>query len=176
MERVVRTITRAAAALLLLGMLAPDPPVSAAGTGRIFVSSERDHGVVVLDGKTLEKVGFVKTGKRVRHMQASADRKLLYVCASDSNRVDVIDMETLKVVDRLDVGPDPEVFDISPDGKTMYVSNEDDAELTLFDMAAKKKTGVDNLGAMLSLWIFSPYKTQRSDSPGPIVEKVNVKG
>ncbi|HEX6035248.1 MAG TPA: VanZ family protein [Anaerolineales bacterium] len=34
----------------------------------------------------------------------------------------------------------------------------------------------DNLGAMLSLWIFSPYKTQRSDSPGPIVEKVNVKG
>lgn len=34
----------------------------------------------------------------------------------------------------------------------------------------------DNLGALASLWLFSHYKTQRSDSPGPIVEGVNAKG
>ena len=32
----------------------------------------------------------------------------------------------------------------------------------------------DNLGAILSLWLFSLHKTQRSDSPGPIVEKANA--
>ena len=101
----------------------------------------------MLDGKTLEKVAVVKTGNRARHLRFSADRKLLYVAASDSNRVDIIDVAALKVVDRLDVGPDPEVFDLSPDGKMMYVGNEDDAELTFFDMATRKKVGTVKVGA-----------------------------
>ena len=84
---------------------------------------------------------MLKTGNRPRHLRLSADRKLLYVAASDAHRVDVVDVASLKVVDRLDVGPDPEVFDISPDGKTMYVGNEDDAELTFFDMQSRKKVG-----------------------------------
>ena len=33
----------------------------------------------------------------------------------------------------------------------------------------------DNLGALISLWLYTLYKTQRSDSPGPIVERVNAK-
>jgi VanZ family protein len=33
----------------------------------------------------------------------------------------------------------------------------------------------DNLGALIGLWSFKLYKTQRSDSLGPIVEKVNAK-
>jgi VanZ family protein len=33
----------------------------------------------------------------------------------------------------------------------------------------------DNLGALISLWLFTFYKTQRSDSLGPIVERVNGK-
>ena len=90
------TIARAAVALLALGTLAGARPASAAGTGRIFVSSERDHSVTVLDGKTLEKVAVVKTGNRARHLRFSADRKLLYVAASDSNRVDIIDVATLE--------------------------------------------------------------------------------
>lgn len=34
----------------------------------------------------------------------------------------------------------------------------------------------DNLGALISLWLLNRYKTQRSDSPGPIVERVDAKG
>ena len=33
----------------------------------------------------------------------------------------------------------------------------------------------DNLGALISLWIVSLYKTQRSDSLGPIVEGVEAR-
>ena len=33
----------------------------------------------------------------------------------------------------------------------------------------------DNLGALIGLWFFNLYKTQRSDSLGPIVEKINAK-
>ena len=33
----------------------------------------------------------------------------------------------------------------------------------------------DNLGALVSLWLLSLYKRQRSDSLGPIVEKVKAR-
>jgi len=33
----------------------------------------------------------------------------------------------------------------------------------------------DNFGALISLWLAGLYKTQRSDSPGPIVESANLK-
>lgn len=33
----------------------------------------------------------------------------------------------------------------------------------------------DNLGAVLSLWLVSLYKTQRSDSPSPTVERLQAK-
>src|SRR5512134_2169825 len=95
-------------ALCLFATMGVVGPARALETGRIFVSSERDHGLTVLDGKTLEKVGVIKTGNRPRHLRLSGDRKLLYVGASDSHRVDVVDVAALKVVDRLDVGPDPE--------------------------------------------------------------------
>src|SRR5262249_42889427 len=75
----------AAVALLAIGLARP---AAALDTGRIFVSSERDHSVMVLDGKTLARVAVVKTGNRARHLRLSADRKLLYVAASDSNRID----------------------------------------------------------------------------------------
>ncbi|HEY9528529.1 MAG TPA: VanZ family protein [Anaerolineales bacterium] len=32
----------------------------------------------------------------------------------------------------------------------------------------------DNFGALFSLWLMRLYKTQRPDSPGPIVESANV--
>jgi VanZ family protein len=33
----------------------------------------------------------------------------------------------------------------------------------------------DNFGALISLWLIRLYKTQRPDSAGPIVERVNAK-
>ncbi len=33
----------------------------------------------------------------------------------------------------------------------------------------------DNFGALISLWLMRLYKTQRPDSPGPIVEGANLK-
>ena len=33
----------------------------------------------------------------------------------------------------------------------------------------------DNLGALIALGLMRLYKTQRSDSPGPIVERLNAK-
>lgn len=108
-------------------------------TGRIFVTSEKDNAVTVVDPVKMEVVATHPVCKRPRHMQLSPDRQLLYIACSDDHRVAVWDIAASKVTARLEVGEDPEMFDLSPDGRMLFVSNEEDSLLTAFDVAARRK-------------------------------------
>jgi PQQ-dependent catabolism-associated beta-propeller protein len=108
-------------------------------TGRIFVTSEKDNAIVVIDGARGEVMATLPICKRPRHQQLSADRQQLFVACSDDHRVLVWDIAAGKVMARLDVGEDPEMFDLSPDGRMLYVSNEEDSALTAFDLTTRKK-------------------------------------
>lgn len=116
---------------LLLGM---SFPAGAKDTGYIFVSSEKDNVISVLDGETYEVVKQIGTAARPRHLQFNPDRSLIYAACGDGNAIDVIDVEKLELVDRIDGIDDPELFDLSADGKTMYISLEDDAKLGILDL------------------------------------------
>jgi PQQ-dependent catabolism-associated beta-propeller protein len=129
-----------AAALLGLAALA----VQAEGV--VYVSSEKDHALTVVDIKTQTVTGTVATCKRPRHMQRSSDGKQLWVACSESNVVDVIDLATRKSLRRIPIGEDPEVFDLSPDGKTIYVGHEDDAQLAYIDVASGKQVKAIEVG------------------------------
>lgn len=131
-----RTWTRVAAAALLALCAAPAP---ARDTGKVFVSSEKDNAMTVIDGARLEVAGATPLCRRPRHMQLTPDRQQLLVACSDDHRVLVWDVAAQQVLARLDVGPDPEMFDISPDGRTLYVSNEEDSLLTAFDLVGRRK-------------------------------------
>lgn len=108
-------------------------------TGQIFVSSEKDNSVVVVDSRKAEIVTTNKLCKRPRHMQLSPDRSQLLVACSDEHRIFVWDIAKNKVIDKHNVGEDPEMFDISPDGRMLYASNEEDSTMTAFDLVARKK-------------------------------------
>jgi PQQ-dependent catabolism-associated beta-propeller protein len=118
---------------LLLGM------AHAAGTGKVFVSSEKDNAVAVIDGARMELLATPTACKRPRHMQLSPDRSAIYIACSDDHRVVLWNIASGKVTERYQVGEDPEIFDLSPDGRTLYASNEEDSELTAFDLGARKK-------------------------------------
>ena len=111
----------------------------AAGTGKVFVSSEKDNSLVTIDGAKGEVIASPAICKRPRHMQLTPDRTQLLVACSDEHRVVVWDIAGNKVVAKLAVGEDPEMFDLSPDGRMLYVSNEEDSLLTAFDMGTRKK-------------------------------------
>jgi PQQ-dependent catabolism-associated beta-propeller protein len=111
----------------------------ATNTGRIFVSSEKDHALTILDGARGEIVASPKICKRPRHMQLTPDRRQLLVACSDDHTVVAWDIAANRVVARHAVGDDPEMFDLSPDGRMLYVSNEEDAALTAYDLAAGRK-------------------------------------
>ena len=108
----------------------------AAGTGYLFVSSEKDHAITVLDGESYEVVKQIRTAARPRHLQFSPDRSRLYAACGEGNAIDVIDVATLELVDRIGPIDDPEAFDFSPDGETMYISLEDDAQLGILNLRA----------------------------------------
>lgn len=124
---------------VFLGLAVVSSGVAARDTGKVFVSSEKDNAMAVVDAGRGEVVGTQPLCKRPRHMQLTPDRQQLLVACSDEHRVLVWDIAGNKVTARLDVGEDPEMFDLSPDGRMLYVSNEEDSALTAFDLTTRKK-------------------------------------
>ncbi|MFO1349585.1 MAG: PQQ-dependent catabolism-associated beta-propeller protein [Gammaproteobacteria bacterium] len=133
---------------LVLGLAAlPLGHSYAKDTGYLFVSSEKDANVTVLDGKTYQVVKKIKTSKRPRGMKFNSDHSLIYVGCGDGNSIDIIDVAKLEVTDRIKgVVEDPETFDLSPDGKLLYISLEDDAALGVIDIGQKKLVSKIDVG------------------------------
>ena len=117
----------------------------ASAQGTAYVSSEKDNALTLIDLRTLTVKGTLPTCKRARHVQLTADRKLMVAC-TDSNQADLIDPATGKSVRRIPLGDEPEAFDLSPDGKIIYVSNEDEAELSFIEAASGKQLQAVKVG------------------------------
>ncbi len=124
-------------------------------TGAVFISSEKDSVITVLDGKTQQQIGVIKACKRPRHMRLTQDRlRLIAVCGDDGSAI-VVDLATKKVTDKIKLQEGVEIFDLSPDGKTLYFSNEDTASIIGVDLGSKKviakiKVGEEPEGVLLT--------------------------
>ncbi|WP_416898794.1 MAG: beta-propeller fold lactonase family protein [Minwuia sp.] len=122
--------------LLLAGVAAVTLSTAAMAkdTGLIFVSSEKDNAVYVLDGKTYAPVKTIPTAARPRHLQFDPERNRIFVACGRGNAIDIIDVAKLELVDRIANVEDPELFDFSKDGRTLYISLEEDAALGILDL------------------------------------------
>jgi PQQ-dependent catabolism-associated beta-propeller protein len=106
--------------------------------GLVWISSEKDHAITLVDPRSLAVVGTVATCKRPRHMQKLSNAPQLLVACSDSDAADLIDLATRRSLRRIPLGEDPEIFDLSRDDRTAYVSSEEDATLHVVDLASGK--------------------------------------
>ncbi|MDF1722630.1 MAG: beta-propeller fold lactonase family protein [Minwuia sp.] len=116
-------------------------------TGFIFVSSEKDNAVHVLDAETLAIVKRIGTAARPRHLQFDPTHARIFVACGDGDAIDIIDVASQTLVDRIVGIDDPELFDFSPDGRTLYISLEDDAKLGVLDLESHfaSRTGMPDL-------------------------------
>jgi PQQ-dependent catabolism-associated beta-propeller protein len=128
-----RSVLAGGAALAALAVVRPG---YAAGTGNIFVSTEKGNEVVVLD-KTFNIIKRIATSKRPRDMQMTKAHDLLYVACGDDDTIDVIDVASLEVVDSIPTGPSPEMFRLSDDETAVYVSDEENSTVEKIDLASK---------------------------------------
>ena len=68
----MRIIAKLTLAAILAACLTTDPAISKE-TGYVFVSSEKDHVVTVLDGTSYELIKNIETSERPRHLQLTTD-------------------------------------------------------------------------------------------------------
>jgi PQQ-dependent catabolism-associated beta-propeller protein len=128
-----RTVLAGSAALAALAVVRPS---YAAGTGNIFVSTEKGNEVVVLD-RAYNVIKRIATSKRPRDMQLTKAHDLLYVACGDDDSIDVIDVAKLEVIDSIPTGPSPEMFRLSDDETAVYVSDEENSTVERIDLKSK---------------------------------------
>ena len=129
-----------------LAALAVARPAAAAGTGNIFVSTEKGNEVVVLD-PSYNIIKRIATSRRPRDMQMTKAHRLLYPACGDNDSIDVIDVAKLEVVDSIPTGPSPEMFRLSDDEQSIYVSDEENSTVERIDLKSKIATQTIPSGA-----------------------------
>jgi PQQ-dependent catabolism-associated beta-propeller protein len=135
--------------------LACAPQAVAKGTGLVFVSSEKDNTISVLDGKTDTVTRTIETCERPRHMEWNQEQTQIYVACGDSDVIGIVDIGKFETVDELPYISDPEAFKIDWQRGQLYVSNEEDAGLSIYDMQNRRvvasiEVGEEPEGVMIS--------------------------
>lgn len=138
----------------LLGLCALLWASTSLAQGRVYVSNEKDHQIVVFDGQG-QLQGRIPVCQRPRAMAFTAERRQILVVCGDSNQLGRVDLASQKMVGTLPVAESPEMLDLSPDGKTAYISSEDDSALIAYDLASGRqlfavKTGGEPEGVLVT--------------------------
>ena len=102
----------------------------------MYVSDEEADVVHVLDGRSGDVEGQLKTGERPRGLALSPDGRLLYVAASNSNTIEAWDPRSARLVRSYAAGSDPERFALAPDGQSLFIANEDVALFSRLDLSS----------------------------------------
>lgn len=124
---------------------------------KVFVTNENSGDLSIIDPEKAVVLKTVALGKRPRGIQASPDRRKIYVALSGSpyappgvdestlppadksaDGIGVVDIREGRVARVISSGSDPEQFDISKDGKLLFVSNEDSGQMSVVDIAVGK--------------------------------------
>src|SRR3569832_1567047 len=146
----------------------------AAGTGRIYVSTEKGNEVVVLDS-SFAVIKRIATSRRPPGMHFTTYHSQIFVAGGDDDAIDVIDVSTLEVVDSIPTGPSPEVFAFSADGKIVYVSDEEYSQLEAIEVASRTSvmqvaTGAEPEGVIVSEDGKTLYVTSEVADMVPVVD------
>jgi YVTN family beta-propeller protein len=116
--------TGKAAAKLDLGEGSRPHGLKALKDGRLLVTAEGKHELVVIDPREPKIVSRFPTGKDVSHMvTASPDGRRAYVSSLAAGVVTVIDLVSGKVVQNVETGKGAEGIDVTPDGREVWVAN-----------------------------------------------------
>jgi DNA-binding beta-propeller fold protein YncE len=117
----------------------PHLPVLDAAHGLVYVTTELDDAVTVVDEKTLKIVGKVPTGQKESHMLAlSRDGRTGYTANVGPGTVSVLDMVGRTTVAVIPVATEIQRIAISRDDRWVFTSDVRAPRLAAIDTAARK--------------------------------------
>jgi DNA-binding beta-propeller fold protein YncE len=133
------------------------PPVAGHPDGLLYVTTELDKTVSIVDPKTLKILGTVPTGSVESHMLAVAHNgKYGYTANVGPGTVSVLDLLARKTLKILPVSGQVQRISISPDDKWVFTSDQTKPQLAVIDTATNS----------LSKWVPLP-STGYGTAPTP---------
>jgi YVTN family beta-propeller protein len=115
------------------------PAVAGHPDGLLYVTTEIDKTITVIDPKTLKIVGSVPTGSEQSHMLAvSHDGKRGYTANVGPGTVSVLDLVGRKVVAIIPISGNTQRISISMDDKWVFTSDQTKPQLAVIDTATNK--------------------------------------
>src|ERR1700733_6376688 len=117
----------------------PHLPVLDPVSGLLYVTTELDKSVTVVDPRTRKIVGAVPTGQEESHMLAlSHDGRLGYTANVGPGTVSVLDMVGRKTLAVIPVATEVQRIAISNDDKLVFTSDQEKPQLVAIDTATNK--------------------------------------
>ena len=107
--------------------------------GLLYVTTELDKSVTVIDQKTLKIVGAIPTGAEQSHMLAlSHDGRRGYTANVGPGTVSVLDMLGRKTIAVIPVSGDVQRIAISADDKLVFTADQTKPQIAVIDTATNK--------------------------------------
>jgi DNA-binding beta-propeller fold protein YncE len=117
----------------------PHCPVYDRASGMVYVTTELDQTVTIVDPKTLKIVGTVPTGQKESHMLViSRDGKRGYTSNVGAGSVSVLDLPGRKTVAIIPISSQAQRIAISNDDKMVFTSDQTKPQLAVIDTATNK--------------------------------------
>jgi YVTN family beta-propeller protein len=143
----------------------PHCPVFGPKDGLLYVTTELDHSITIIDPKTLKVVGSIPTGQPESHMLAiSHDGLRGYTANVGPGTVSVLDMKARKTLAVIPISGTTQRISISNDDRWVFTADQTKPQMAVIDTATNKvKTWVPlsglGYGAALTTdghWLLMP--------------------
>lgn len=107
--------------------------------GLLYVTTELDKTISIIDPATLKIVGTVPTDQPESHMFAiSSDGHRGYTANVGPGTVSVLDLDAKKTVDVIHISHETQRISISPDDRLVFTSDQTKPRLAVIDTATNK--------------------------------------
>ena len=112
----------------------PHCPVLDQKSGMLYVTTELENSVSVIDPATLKIVGSIPTGEAESHMLAiSHDGRRGYTANVASGTVSVLDLENKKLLTTIPVSSKTQRISISPDDRWVFTADQSKPQIAVID-------------------------------------------
>jgi len=112
----------------------PHMPIFGPKDGLLYVTTELDHSISVIDPKTLKIVGSISTGQPESHMLAlSHDGQLGYTANVGPGTVSVLDIPNRKLLTILPISNNTQRISITPDDRWVFTADQTQPRLAAID-------------------------------------------
>lgn len=112
----------------------PHLPVFGPKNGLLYVSTELNQSLTIIDPKTLKIIGSVPTGQPESHMFAiTRDGRRAYTANVGPGTVSVLDLDSRHVITIIPVSGQVQRISLSPDNSMVFTSDVTKPELAVID-------------------------------------------